>query len=90
MVTAVTTEEPLNNNVEAKVPPQEHDHLMASLVAPVRLIETTNIVASTPLSSQSAISDLERTASLRGITVLRGQVPKRPSGYGDEHVESYL
>ena len=56
---------------------------------------TADIVASSaPLSSQqtSAITDLERQASLRGITVLRGQVtPKqRPQGFGDEHVESYL
>ena len=51
---------------------------------------TADIVASSaPLSSQtSAITDLERQASLRGITVLRGQVtPKqRPQGFGDEHV----
>ena len=56
---------------------------------------TADIVASSaPLSSHqtSAITDLERQASLRGITVLRGQVtPKqRPQGFGDEHVESYL
>lgn len=42
-------------------------------------------------AAQSAVSDLERTASLRGITVLRGPVPKqKPHGFGDEHVESYL
>ena len=87
-----TCEEPLNNNVaEAKVQPQEHDSLMSSLVASSTL-ETADIVASAsgaPLSSQSAITDLERTASMRGITVLRGHVtPKRQ--FGDEHVESYL
>ena len=64
--------------------------LCASLVT----TSTADIVASSaPLSSQtSAITDLERQASLRGITVLRGQVtPKqRPQGFGDEHVESYL
>lgn len=52
---------------------------------------------------QSAVSDMERTTSMRGITVLRGQVPStaavaaasagnrgRVEGFGDEHVESYL
>merc|ERR1712004_835635 len=47
---------------------------------------------------QSAVSDMERTTSMRGITVLRGQVPAaasaanrgRVEGFGDEHVESYL
>merc|ERR1711860_30458 len=47
---------------------------------------------------QSAVSDMERTTSMRGITVLRGQVPAaasaanrgRVEGFGGEHVESYL
>jgi len=89
---ATTEEEPLNNNVAETKVPQEHDHLMSSHIT---TSSTADIVASSaPLSSQqtSAITDLERQASLRGITVLRGQVtPKqRPQGFGDEHVESYL
>merc|ERR1712088_408378 len=74
VVAKVTTEEPLNNNVEAKGPPphaQEHGHLMSSLVCATSTASTGHVASATPLSSQSAITDLERTASLRGITVLR-------------------
>ena len=42
-----------------------------------------------PMLTNSAVSDLERSASLKGITVLRGRVPKRGQ-YGEDHVESYL
>ena len=45
--------------------------------------------------NESAVTDLERTASLKGITVLRGRVPNSSSdgannGENDEFYESYL
>ena len=40
--------------------------------------------------ADSALSDMERTASLRGITVLRGREAHIPNRALEEPVESYL
>jgi len=77
-----------NNNVEAKhVAPNGHE---VGLRNRRNGEATTNGHGETTNNTvaQSAVTDLERTTSLRGITVLRSQGQNaRPP---DEHVESYL
>ena len=72
-----------NNNVETKVASNNDVGLRNR-----RNGEATTNGETTIAVAQSAVTDLERTTSLRGITVLRGQtLNARPP---DEHVESYL
>ena len=73
-----------NNNVEAKVAPNNEIGLRNR-----RNGEATGNGEPTTAVAQSAVTDLERTTSLRGITVLRSQRQNgaRPP---EEHVESYL
>ena len=72
-----------NNNVETKVASNNDVGLRNR-----RNGEATTNGETTIAVAQSAVTDLERTTSLRGITVLRGQTQNaRPP---DEHVESYL
>ena len=74
-----------NNNVEAKVAPNNENGLRNRRNGEA----TTSNGEPTTAVTQSAVTDLERTTSLRGITVLRGQRQNgaRPP---EEHVESYL
>jgi hypothetical protein len=79
-----------NNNCEAKVVEVSSDGLRNRTHLVMRSQGHDEAAAADDGAAvQSAVSDLERTASLRGITVLRGHVPKR-TDYGDDHVESYL
>ena len=71
-----------NNNLENKVEAADQS-VLRNRRCPTSAMASAN-GGHDEAAVQSAVTDIERTTSMRGITVLRGQ------GFGDEHVESYL